>query len=148
LQDVQALHGPDYAKAAGPGCSPWTHRVVSRVTGQYRAEGMQLYPGQALFGADDPAARVLLCRFRQVPTDLCGPIDHGLRTLYQARPETAQTRFYVAQQPAGTDYLGIVELRVPVVHGIADASAREYLDIVNVHIPYTRRMAGTFAKET
>ena len=152
LQDVQVLHGPGYAAVAGAGYSPWTHRVVSRVTGQYRAEGVQLYPGQALFGAGGAAARVMLIRFRQVPTDLSGPIEQGLRGLYEARPETAQVRLYVAKQPDGTDYLGIVELHSPVAGAAADTAAfgpaRQYLDLVNVYVPYTRRMAGAFPKET
>jgi hypothetical protein len=152
LQDVQVLHGPDYAKVAGAGYSPWTHRVVSRVSGQYRAEGVQLHPGQALFGAGGGVARVLLYRFRQVPTDLSGPIEQGLRSLYESRPETAQVRVYVAKQPDGTDYLGIVELHGPVGDAAAGAAAfgaaGQYLDMFNVYVPYTRRMAGAFPKET
>jgi len=152
LQDVQVLHGPGYAAVAGARYSPWTHRVVSRVSGQYRAEGVQLYPGQALFGAGGAAARVLLCRFRQVPTDLSAPIEQGLRALYEARPGTAQVRLFVAQQPDGTDYLGIVELHGPVADGAVDAGAfgpaGQYLDLVNLYVPYTRRVAGAFPKDT
>jgi len=152
LQDVQVLHGPDYARVAGAGYSPWTHRVVSRVWGQYRAEGLQLYPGQALLGARGAAARIVLYRFRQVPGDLSAPIEQGLRALHEARPETAQVRVYVAKQPDGTDYLGIVELRGMSADGVDGVSAfgpaGQYLDLVNVYVPYTRRMAGAFPKET
>jgi hypothetical protein len=152
LQDVQVLHGPDYGAIAGKGYSPWTHRVVSRVWGQYRAEGVQLYPGQALFGARGAAARIVLYRFRRVPGDLSGPIKQGLRSLYEAQPETAQVRVYIAQQPDGTDYLGIVESRGAVADSAGGAAAfgpaGQYLDLVNVYVPYTRRMAGAFPKET
>jgi hypothetical protein len=152
LHDVQVLHGPDYARVAGAGYSPWTHRVVSRVWGQYRAEGVQLYPGQALFGGAGAVSRMLLCRFRQVPTDLSTPIEQGLRQLFEGRKETAQVRVYVANQPDGTDYIGIVELHSPVGDAAIGAAsfgpAGHYLDMVNVYVPYTRRIAGAFPKTT
>ncbi len=152
LQDVQVLHGPGYAKIAGAGYSAWTHRVVSRVWGQYRAEGVQIYPGQALYGDQGAASRILLCRFRQVPNDMAGPIEQGLRSLYESRPEAAQVRLYVANQPEGTDYLGIIELRGQTTNIAIGAdsfgAAGRYLDMVNVYVPYTRRVAGAFPKET
>lgn len=148
LQDVQVLHGPDYAKFAGARYSPWTHRIMSRVWGQYRAEGVQLYPGQALLGGKGAATRLLLCRFRQVPSEHAAPIEQGLRTL-DARPETAQARLYVATQPDGVDYIGIVELRgSPVIGADVFGTAAQYLDLLNIYVPYTRRMAGAFPKET
>ena len=97
LQDVQVLHGPDYAKFAGARYSPWTHRIMSRVWGQYRAEGVQLYPGQGLLGGSGAATRVLLCRFRQVPSEYAAAIEQGVRTL-DARPETAQARLYMSRR--------------------------------------------------
>jgi hypothetical protein len=148
LQDVQVLHGPDYAKFAGARYSPWTHRIISRVWGQYRAEGVQLYPGQALLGANGAATRMLLCRFRQVPPEYVAPIEQGIRML-DARPETAQARLYVATQPDGADYIGIVELRGnAAVDAKVFGTGAKYLDLLNVYVPYTRRMAGAFPKET
>jgi hypothetical protein len=148
LQDVQVLHGPDYAKFAGARYSPWTHRIMSRVWGQYRAEGVQLYPGHALFGGNGAATRLLLCRFRQVPLDCAAPIEQGLRTL-DARPDTAQARLYEATQPDGVDYIGIVELRGNAAVGAElFGTGAKYLDLLNVYVPYTRRMAGAFPKET
>lgn len=148
LQDVQVLHGPDYAKFAGARYSPWTHRIMSRVWGQYRAEGVQLYPGDALLSGKGTATRVLLCRFRQVPQEYAAAIEQGIRTL-DARPETAQARLYVATQPDGVDYIGIVESRGNVAIGPeAFGTAAAYLDLLNVYVPYTRRMAGAFPKET
>ena len=148
LQDVQVLRGPDYRKFAGARYSPWTHRIMSRVWGQYRAEGVQQYPGQALLGDNGAATRLLLCRFRQVPPDQAAPIEQGLRML-EARPEIAQARLFVATQPDGVDYIGIVELRGSSAVGVeVFGSAAKYLDLLNLYVPYTRRMAGAFPKET
>ncbi len=152
LQDVSALHGPDYAKVAGERYSPWTHRIVSRLWGQYRAEGVQAYPGQTLLGDHGTAARLLLCRFRQAQGDMAATIEHGLRTQFESRPETVQARLFVATQPDGTDYLGVVELRGAPSAAIVDATAfgpaARYLDMVNVYVTYARQVAGAFPKTT
>jgi hypothetical protein len=37
LADTGVLRGPAYARIAGQRYSPWTHRIVSRVWGQFRA---------------------------------------------------------------------------------------------------------------
>jgi hypothetical protein len=150
LQDVQVLHGPDYAKIAGEKYSPWTHRVISRVWGQYRAEGVQLYPGLALFGDQGASTRMLLCRFRQVMGDHAATIERGLRSQFEARPEIAQVRLYMAKQPDGADYVGIVESRDTniALDAAAFGPTARYLDLVNVYVPYTRRMAGAFPKQT
>ena len=152
LPDVSVLHGPDYAKVAGEKYSPWTHRIVSRLWGQYRAEGVQLYPGQALLGDHGAATRLLLCRFRQAPGDLADAIERGLRQTFESRPDTAQVRLFVATQPDGTDYLGIVELRGAATAAAITAdpfgSAASYLDMVNAYVTYARRTAGAFPKNT
>jgi hypothetical protein len=152
LQDVSTLRGPDYARVAGEKYSPWTHRIVSRLWGQYRAEGVQVYPGQALLGDHGAAPRLLLCRFRQVPDDLVSTIAEGLRAQFEPRPDTAQARLFLATQPDGTDCLGLVELRGAATAAMLDAAAfgpaARYLDMVNVYTIYARRMAGAFPHTT
>jgi hypothetical protein len=152
LQDVSTLHGPDYARVAGEKYSPWTHRIVSRLWGQYRAEGVQVYPGQALLGDHGAAPRLLLCRFRQVPDDLVSTIADGLRAQFESRPDAAQARLFLATQPDGTDCLGLVELRGAATAAMLDAAAfgpaARYLDMVNVYTTYARRMAGAFPHTT
>ena len=152
LTDVSALYGEAYAKVAGERYSPWTHRIVSRLWGQYRAEGVQLYPGRALLGEHGDATRLLLCRFRRVEGGLTGAIEHGLRSQFESRPDTAQVRLFVAMQPDGTDYLGIVELRGAATAASLEARAfgpaARYLDMVNVYVTYARRIAGAFPKTT
>ncbi len=152
LQDVSVLHGPDYAQIAGAKYSPWTHRIVSRLWGQYRAEGVQLYPGQALLGDQGAATRLLLCRFRQVRGDVAGAIERGLRQQFEARADTVQVRLFEAKQPDGTDYIGLVELRGAATAASLQADAfgpaARYLDMVNVYVTYARRMANAFPHTT
>lgn len=51
LADTSVLSRPGYRAIAVDRYSPWTHRIVSRVWGQYRADAEQRYPRSALFGA-------------------------------------------------------------------------------------------------
>lgn len=142
LASVEVLHGAAYARIAGNRYSAWTRRIVSRVWGHYRAEGVQVYPGDALFGTKGNAARIALWRFHGVPSSAEPGIVKGLRTLYEARAETAQVRVFVASSAAGTDYLGIVELYAPGVLHAVDMSvfggASRFVDMVNTYAPYRR----------
>lgn len=147
LADVDVLHGPDYAKIAGNSYSPWTNHIVGRVWGQYRAEGSQIYPGEALLGGEGAAARISVWRFRHVPAASVPLIVSGMRALYEDQPETAQLRVFEARQPDGIDCLAIAELHAPytpppgAVSALGDAL--KHLDMVNVYTLYRRRWAGT-----
>lgn len=149
LADVEVLRGPAYQAIAGNRYSAWTRRIVSRVWGQYRAEGVQIYPGGALLGGKGVAARVVVWRFRQPPPSAEPQILEGLRALYEQRPETAQVRLFVARQPDGTDYIGIVELCAPegavpiTVSRLGEAS--RFVDMVNVYAPYRRQWPALMA---
>ena len=47
LTNVEVLRRDAYAAIAVRRYSPWTHRIMAKVWGQYRAEGVQAYPGTA-----------------------------------------------------------------------------------------------------
>ena len=124
LADTDVLRGPAYARIAGERCSPWTHRIVSRVWGQYLADAAQVHSGTALFGDAGAAARIAVWRLRHAP---------------------------IAAEPlilAGTDYIAIAELRGPQSPGGVEAfgEAARHVDLLNVYVPYTRRLAGAFPK--
>jgi hypothetical protein len=152
LADTSVLRGPAYARIAVDRYSPWTHRIVSRVWGQYRADAAQIHPGTALLGDSGAATRIALWRFRNAPPAAEGAILHGLRSMYADRPETAQYRLFRANQPDGTDYIAIVELRgAHAAHADSAAAfgdAARHLDLVNIYVAYTRRLAGAFPKGT
>ena len=146
LADVEVLRGPAYAAISGNRYSAWTRRIVSRVWGQYRAEGIQLYPGNALLGERGVSARIVLWRFRQVPSSAETQILKGLRALYEQRAETVQLRLFVTKQPDGTDYIAIVELHAPGMPEPVNLSmlgdAAQFVDLVNVYAPYRRQWPG------
>jgi hypothetical protein len=142
LTDVSVLNGESYARIAGGNYSRWTQRIVPRVWGHYRAEGVQIYPGAAMFGDGGRSSRTALWRFRSVPDHLADSIVAGLRTMYEGRPETAQVRIFRCRQENATDYVGIVELHapLPLAHGAVEAcgEARRHIDLVSVYTCYQR----------
>jgi hypothetical protein len=146
LTNVQVLHGPEYAKIAGDNYTVWTDRVVSRAWGQYRAEGVQIYPGTARLGDKGTGSRLVIWRFRHAPPAAVDDVVSGLRELYEGKPETAQVRVFESPQGAATDYLGLVELHAPltIAAGAAHAlqSALPYLDMVNTYTRYQRRWSS------
>lgn len=152
LADVDVLRGPGYAKIAGGNYSRWTERVVSRVWGQYRAEGVQIYPGNALLGAGGHHSRLVIWRFRNIPTGLQGTAVEGLRAIYEGQPETAQVRIFDARFPNGSDFIGLVELHAPWVPPSSALAklggALKHLDMVNVYTRYERRWPGDYPKNT
>jgi hypothetical protein len=149
LTDGDVLRSAAYARIAVERYSPWTHRIMSRVWGQYRADALQLHPGDALLGDAGGAVRLVVWRFRHAPESAESAIKHGIRTLYPDRPETAQARLFRAGQPDGSDYIVIVELRASsqgVVSAASFGTAARYVDLVNTYVPYVRRLAGAFPK--
>ena len=149
LADTAVLHGPAYAAIAVHRYSPWTHRIMAKVWGQYRADARQVYPGSALMGGNGSAARVVLWRFRGAPESAQGAILAGLASVYEDKPETAQVRLFLAAQPDGSsDFIALVELRTPRIGEAGSVAAfgeaARYIDLVNVYVPYTRRVAGAF----
>jgi hypothetical protein len=153
LQDTNVLQGEAYAAIAVRRYSPWTHRIMAKVWGQYRADARQVFPGNAKMGDNGPAARVVLWRFRAAPEAAQETIVARLREIYAGKPETAQVRLFLARQPDGTsDFLALAELRTPRIGETTEVEAfgdvARYIDLVNVYVAYTRRAEGAFPART
>lgn len=152
LEDVEVLRGPSYGKIAGANYSRWTERVVSRVWGQYRAEGVQIYPGKVLLGAGGHHSRLVIWRFRNIPSALQHVAVEGLRAVYEGQPETAQVRLFDCSFGNGNDVIGLVELHAPWTPPSAALTklggALKHLDMVNVYTRYERRWPGDYPKNT
>lgn len=146
LEDVEVLRGEGYRRIAHAKYSAWTHRIMSKVWGQYRAEGVQVYPGTALHGKAGAAARLVLWRFRGVRAE--GELIEGLRKLYEDRVETVQLRVFRVAPVESGDYLAMAELGVPAPVGdlAALGTAAKHVDLVNTYTPYTRQAPGAFPK--
>jgi hypothetical protein len=146
LEDVAVMQREGYRRIAHARYSPWTHRIMAKVWGQYRAEGVQVYPGTALHGKAGPCARMALWRFRAVPGDGQDALVDGLRALYEPCEATVQLRVFRVASDPHADYLAMVELSAPVAVGDVAAlgAAAKHVDLVNVYMPYARRAPGAF----
>ena len=143
LEDVEVLRGEGYHKIAHAKYSAWTHRIMAKVTGQYRAEGVQIYPGDALHGTAGRSSRTIIIRLRGVP-DEAGVVA-GLRKAFEGRPQTAQLRVFRVAPADGGDYLAMAELRAPVAVDVAAlGEAGKHLDMINTYVVYSRQAAGAF----
>jgi len=148
LADVEVLRGEAYRRIAHAKYSPWTHRIISRVWGQYRAEGVQVYPGHGRHGAAGPAARLVLWRFRGLASGAEADLVQGLRALYEGRAETVQLRVFRVAPDTSGDYLAMAELAAPAPVGDLSAlgAAGKHVDLVNTYVTYTRQAPGAFPK--
>jgi hypothetical protein len=147
LEDVEVLRGEGYRKIAHAKYSAWTHRIMAKVWGQYRAEGVQVHPGTALHGSAGAASRMVLWRFRSVGAGGEAALVAGLSTLYEGKGAVQLRVFRVAPAESG-DYLAMVELSAPV--SIADLAplgdAARHVDLVNTYMVYRRQAPGAFPK--
>src|ERR1700704_795503 len=87
LSTIGVLESAAYKASSWGGFSPWTKRMLTKVRGQYRGSGDQLYPGDAVTGE---MSRLVLVRFRHVPDGEGELVEKGVRANFERRPETAQ----------------------------------------------------------
>jgi len=147
LAELGVLESEAYRKVSWGGFSPWTKRILTKVRGQYRASGDQIYPGDRLTG---DFARMTLIRFRGVPDAQAPVIQRGLLANYEKRPETKQIRLMRSNYNNEIDYIGLIEARAPFTDPRIDLSVfgtlADRIDLVNEYAPYWTRghLAGVF----
>ena len=146
LTTIDVLESEPYKKASWNGFSAWTKRMLTKVRGQWRASGTQIYPGQALTGH---FARLTFLRFRNAPDTLADRITQGVIANYEKRPETKQVRVLRSDYNNQIDYIGWIEASAPFTTPMdvtLFGDAAQYLDIVNEYSPYWTRgpLAGVF----
>ena len=148
LEDVEVLRGEGYRKIAHERYSAWTHRIIPKVTGQYRAEGVQVYPGDGLHGKAGPSARLTLWRFRGIAAGGESALVAGLRKLYEGRGETVQLRVFRVSPAESGDYLAMAEMSAPFVASDLSSlgAAAKLVDLVNTYVAYARQAPGAFPK--
>ena len=147
LEASGVLESDAYRAVAWGGFSPWTKRILTKVRGQYRASGDQVYPGAALTGR---MGRLTLIRFRGVPDSEALAIQKGLLANYERRSETTQVRLFRSNYENQIDYIALVEARAPFAGTGIDLSlfggGADRIDLVNEYAPYWTRghLAGVF----
>jgi len=136
LASPAVVHAPEYLRVAHEEASPWTKRVTARARVQ-RFTGEQIYPGDCITGRP---VRLLLLRFRGLSSDDAPVVVAGMRASFEARPEVRQIRVLAHDAgEAGTDFLGLVEARVPFPEHLDPqpfGPAADALDLVGAYTPF------------
>ena len=151
LADTEVLRGPGYAKIAGERYSPWTHRIVSRVWGQYRADAAQVVSRARHCWATVAQRRGSRCgvsgmhrrRPRRRSSRACGRcmrIGPRRRSCGCSAPTS---RTAPTTSPSSSCARRNGETDSPAA---TFGDAARYVDLFNVYVPYTRRSAGAFPK--
>lgn len=136
LTTPEVIHSQGYRAISGERFSPWTKRILARVSGFYRVFGEQLYGAGT---SSTQAGRVLLLRARA-----CGDLPAadwiaGAHRTFEARQDFRRLRVLRSAPELGTDLLALVEMdasqaRLPVdLSGFAALATR--IDLVNEYAP-------------
>ncbi len=151
LRHVGVLKEPEYVALSGTRFSPWSKRVLAGVRGQFRAEGVQLSPGDATFAANGEPARMALLRFRRMERGREEAIVAGAKALFADRRDVLQLRIWRSEYNGELAYVAAAEGTVGLGLDTLDMSrlgeAERYADLANLYVPYWRRgvLHGVFS---
>lgn len=143
LSSMDALEHPQYTRAPGQRFSPWAQRILTKLHGQYRFEGQQVFPGAALMGERGRALQVAVLRFRSLPDALESTLVERLQGIVDASDDLLQARLFKGAGQLAGDYIALIECRahdpyIPVTEKALGQSA-SHLDLLTFYIPYWRR---------
>lgn len=139
LDDVAVLDTPEYRRVSGDRNSPWTRRVLSRVTVE-RVVCRQVAPGGA---AVVPAPRVLLVRFRGIAAAAASGVADGLERLHRGRAGVRQSRIFADhERPDDRTDLYAVTASIEPLLAVFDTAefgeAATMIDRVNAYVACNR----------
>jgi len=142
LSSRAVLDGPGYGAIARNRYSQWTKRIIPRMWGHYRAEADQIYPGQALLGANGTPTRLALWRFSGVTETSLQTIVEGVRASFAEAPGVLQLRVFQGKAAQEGDVIATIELAgaTSVIAPKADAfgATLRQLNLTNLYMPYWR----------
>jgi hypothetical protein len=136
LASADVMASPAYLRVSFEQATPWTKRIIARARVQ-RFTGEQLYPG------DSPGAqpaRLLLLRFRGLKASNADVVVAAMRASFESRPEVRQVRVLAHEAgPGSTDFLGLVDARLPLpapIDPTAFGELADALDLVGTYTPF------------
>lgn len=150
LLSLDILDGDGYCAVSGDNFSPWSKRILSKVRGQYRAAGVQVYPGNAVCGR---FASMTLLRYRDIEPKREGELVEAalIASSAAAGRQTGKVRVHRVEDHGHFNYLVMIEWS----HGPSAAAAfvpppafSEALDLANTYVPYWKHghLPGVYSK--
>ena len=114
LESVDVLQGPAYRAYTGKNLSVWSHRILARVLGEYRAVGVLVYPKDVVSVAKSERAIITIIRFVGVRKGGEAKIVAGLRQRFESLSQVRQLRVFRSEDTLGKEYLGVLEQHAPL----------------------------------
>lgn len=151
MRYLGVLKEPGYVALSGTKFSPWSKRVLAGVHGQFRAEGVQIYPGDATFAAKGEPARMVMLRFRPKDRSQEDAIVAAAKATFGGRRDVLQLRIWRSEYDNDLRYLvaaeGTISLGLDNIDMSLLGDMERYADMANLYVPYWRRGAlhGVFA---
>jgi len=137
LVNHEVLYDNEYLSISGNNFSPWSKRVLGKVRGQYRAEGKQIYPGNAL---SSPCARLLLLRFKDVDTYIQKEVIQSSKQALKKISGISKLRIFEFKKGEKIDLILLIESFETIDTKNIDyskfATLKNHLDLINEYIPY------------
>jgi hypothetical protein len=140
LANLDVLAGADYQAISGDNFSPWSTRIRARMHGRYTAVAQQIHPGTATTGANGPCSRLVLLRFRNLPTEHAEGLLEKVLGAYGSGAGVLQARLFHYDGGPVFDRLVLVEMNglVPALDVSRLGETSRSLDLVNIYAPYWR----------
>jgi hypothetical protein len=146
LDSLEVLDDPDYKAVAGDNFSPWSRRVLTKVSGQWRFGGTQIYPGDGITGAYGALTSLLLIRWRGAKAEWKDTIVSGLRRNFEGKPGIDQVRAFSGKDRDSLDFIGVIDATLPPTRASIDLTAfgesARGIDLINLYAPYWRRISA------
>ena len=132
LASVDAVQTPQYQSSNGDKATPWSKRILSRLSGRRRVVATQVSPGNELCLAPEKVSRLLLALYPSASLDPDGstPPSSELRA--------AQLRYFRA--PGETWLLAAFDKPVVLADLLADYASLDGCgaSLFNLYMPYRR----------
>jgi len=142
LAHPDVLREPGYLAISGTNFSPWSKRILPRMQGLYRAEGVQISRPCAQIGASGACEWLALMKFRGVPADQGEALVSTVRQAYADKPAVAAARVFRTSYNGEDEFLATIELRRPLGLSQLRIDALEpfasSLDLLNLYARYWR----------
>ncbi|WP_132537744.1 hypothetical protein [Rhizobium sp. PP-F2F-G48] len=142
LRDYGVLEGPGYKKLSGA-FSPWSKRILTRVNGQSRIEGPQIYPRHASYGDAGSPARMGLLRLRGVARDAEAAMIERMRKAIESKLNVLQIRVFRSEYAPDPAHLVMIEaladFKFDQIHFESLGDDFRRVDLMNLYAPYWRR---------
>jgi len=138
LANLEVLRSGAYSAVAGEQSSPWSKRILRRVQGLYRFQGLQLEPDGAVEDSQQSIGWLTMLRFRGSGVDIRDEILKGLRETSKGNPGSRQARLFRSSD--SHDYIALITPQSPGESVYSDfaafGTASNCLDVVNHYRRY------------